>query len=106
MGRAAPGRRIGGGLRQAGDGGRPPVADGRLLGDLVDGGQADESVHDPASSVCFTKLEADERGHKVEFRDRDKTPVEASYDHEDGGEDVELLHVPLLVEGLYKERTA
>ena len=48
---------------------RPAAADGRLLSDLVDGGQADEAVDDPADGVRLAELEADERGDEVELRD-------------------------------------
>src|SRR5689334_2595770 len=60
--------------------------------DAVDGGEADEAVHDAARDVRLPEVEADDRRHEVELRDCDEAPVEPADQNEGGREQVELLH--------------
>ena len=85
---------------------RPAAADGRLLGDLVGGGETDEAVDHTAGRVRLAEVEADERRHEVELSDCDETSVEPADNEKDGGEDVESFHGVLLsVQDLSRERT-
>src|SRR5215218_5053908 len=96
-----PGRRLGGGNPAIVARAAQEATDGDQL---VDGGEADEAVHDPADGVGLAEVEADERRDEVELRERDQPPVQATDDHQCAGEDVELLHWFPPVDGLYKDR--
>ena len=65
-------------------------------GQLVDRGEADEAVDDPAHGVRLAEVETDERRDEVKLCDRDQAPIQAADHDQRGGEDVELLHEGLL----------
>src|SRR5512134_3041656 len=72
----------------------PAALDGLPPQPLIQGREADQSVHDHAQQVLVAeRARAGERSDQVEVRERDEAPVQSADDEQDRGEDVELLHV-------------
>jgi hypothetical protein len=67
-----------------------------LLKHLVERRDPHEPVDEAARRVGLTELEADRRGDEVELGDGDDTSVDPADRHEDGCEDVQLLHTSSL----------
>ena len=52
----------------------PPLADGTLLGNLVDRRDAHQAVDDAAGRVGLAEVESDDPGDEIELRDGDQAP--------------------------------
>jgi hypothetical protein len=63
---------------------------------LVETGQSDECVYGSAERRHLAETHAEQRGDQVETADGDEPPVEGADDHENGGDDVYVLHNCLL----------
>src|SRR5688500_18744397 len=59
---------------------------------LIHGGQPDEPVYGGARGRDLAELHAEQGGDEIEPGDGNQAPVERSHDHEDGRDDVDLLH--------------